>query len=353
VTNLIRQNPRDTEPGQWVEVKGHVFLVREQPDEWQMEFSDGAGCVLVEVQHPLPAQAVFNSPPILRLAKTSPLWQSEVVKDCVPPSFQAATSGEGIAPRSGRHGAFTLIELLVVIAIIAILAALLLPALSLAKFKAKVVSCTSNYHQWGVVANLYASDDLQGRLPSWPVASAQKQPWDVSTNMPVQLFPLGAIVPLWFCPARPTEFEFVSGQFRTIFSRSISTADDVATALKLPHSPGALSTSFPVLYHSWWVPRRFNAFSSLEFPSPSSGACRTTDGWPVKTTDAIASRQPIISDYCYTGAGDTNVAHVLAGHSAANGLRSVNVTYGDGHVETHSRSQVRWQYSGGNGTAFY
>ncbi len=295
----------------------------------------------------------FINDAFMRLARMRPLWQIEAVRDSVSVSFQSGTSQEGTDSRLGRTGAFTLIELLVVIAIIAILAALLLPALSLAKFKAKVVSCTSNYRQWGVVANLYASDDVQGRLPSWPVASAQKQPWDVSTNMPVQLFPLGAIVPLWFCPVRPTEFEFVSGQFRTIFSRSISTADDLVVALKLPHSSGAPSTSFPVLYHSWWVPRKFNDFSSLVFPSPSSGVCRTTDGWPAKTTDAIAGRQPIISDYCYTGAGDTNVAHVLAGHSAANGLRSVNVTYGDGHVETHSRSQVQWQYSGGNGTAFY
>jgi prepilin-type N-terminal cleavage/methylation domain-containing protein len=263
-----------------------------------------------------------------------------------PPAFKL--------PRPGRL-AFTLIELLVVIAIIAILAAMLLPALAAAKFKAKVTNCTSNYRQWGVVANLYAGDDIQSRLPSWPVASGQKEPWDVSPSLITQLVPLGATVPLWFCPVRPSEYEFISSEFTTIYNHAISNAADLTNALKLPHSSGEPATAFPVLFHCWWVPRLFDNFSPLTFPSPSSGNCRIPDGWPAKTTDLVAGRQPIISDYCYSsgGAGDTNVADCLAGHSLGTNLRSVNVTYGDSHVETHPRGQVQWQYYGGNGTAFY
>jgi prepilin-type N-terminal cleavage/methylation domain-containing protein len=66
---------------------------------------------------------------------------------------------------------FTLIELLVVIAIIGILAAMLLPALKLARDSSKSIVCSNNIKQLGTVITMYAGEN-DGFLPmSYTVAN--------------------------------------------------------------------------------------------------------------------------------------------------------------------------------------
>lgn len=99
-----------------------------------------------------------------------------------------------VSPRRG----FTLIELLVVVSIIAILAALLIPAISMARQSAIKVQCLSNLRQMGMASQGYAMDNdgfvqsfsqtnSNGKEKLWfvllaPYASEQDVNWDPSVN---------------------------------------------------------------------------------------------------------------------------------------------------------------------------
>jgi prepilin-type processing-associated H-X9-DG protein len=228
---------------------------------------------------------------------------------------------------------------------------MLLPALSKAKFRAKVTNCTSNYRQWGIVASLYANDNSKGRLPAFPMTGTSAlNAWDVSLEMVPGLAPYGLTVPMWFCPVRPDEFADANTWSVQNLSRPLGNPDDLNKYLAARYN-----NTFAILYHSWWVPRPASASSPFSFPTPGYAGTRARlpDGWPGRLEDRNAALQPIITDYCYASGYQTNTAMARAGHSIGNNLSSANATFGDGHVESHNRASIQWQYWGGQNTAFY
>jgi prepilin-type N-terminal cleavage/methylation domain-containing protein len=114
------------------------------------------------------------------------------------PDFQSQPGWE-----PSQRKAFTLIELLVVIAIIAILAAILLPALAMAKSKAIRMSCNSNLHQLGISFFVYANDN-QDKLPS--NANVGNWPWDLPWAVGDMFVASGASPKVFYDPGTAWKF---------------------------------------------------------------------------------------------------------------------------------------------------
>ena len=160
--------------------------------------------------------------------------------------------------------------------------------------------------------------------------------------MITNMAPYGLTVPMWFCPVRPNNFTDASATCVTRTGHDLANLDDLAAAVQYSGLP------FGVIYHDVWIPR---LSGSAMFPNQwntimnvQNLAANEDYQWPSKSTDNTISKVPILSDR--TIGTTTSLDGAVEGHSLSGKIVSANVMYGDGHVEPHTASAMKWRWKG-------
>jgi len=227
------------------------------------------------------------------------------------------------APRRRRF-AFTLIELLVVIAIIAILAALLLPALSAAKERARIIQCVNNFRQLTLAWMMYAGDNDDRLILNWGnnggtsaagswVTGSVVFPTSVDGITNGTLFAYAKSFPLYQCP----DLQLIN---RSTLERSVSIAERMGGSTTQDAAQYGVYDSSSILGPAYPM---FRKSTAIILPGTSAA---------VVFVDESAST---VDDGIYA------ITLTLWQNSPTDRHRGAVFSFADGHVE-------RWKWQGIN-----
>jgi len=250
-------------------------------------------------------------------------------------------------PVGRRPSAFTLIELLVVIAIIAILAAMLLPALSKAKERAKAINCLSNQKQIVLATMMYLGDNAGRYFPlHW--SKAYNPPFTVDPSSPgwiisnpnalfwpdlLRLAGYAKSSTIFDCPS----MQWLAGQAA---GGGASTNNVLGIGYNYPNFAKLVSSATPAVAKENQVAHPSESVIFGDAGGVSNPSERNPDNWIEDKNYALwlgsgSTYFRCPNDTANWSGGD---ARVVPRHG-----KRANTAWADGHAESVKNSSLGWQ----------